>query len=280
MNIDFFFNYAYDVIKKLGTNEKDSYINLDEKFNRSNTLKNFYEIYSNKDIQNDSTSQKLYKSFFKFFFFRYFILLIIRIYTTLADFIGPVIMGKILGITNTLTLSDDDKYLCYFLIFLFILVNFLRIILGHFYEYNLKIYRHQIEFIVSDLVYNKIINLKNGNKLDSKITRLFDDDTRIISDFFINANYLWELPFSILFALYATYLQVSYSFIPGLIFAILLLFVNYKIAINITRTNEELNEPRLLKKNYEFIAIKNIKSIKYFSMEKYFLDKIYVIFIK
>ena len=275
MKVDFFFNNAYDSINNLGSDKK-SYIKLEEKYNRSNTLKNFYNIYLNQVNQNISISQKLFKSFIKFFLCRYLIILLIRIYTSLADVVGPILMGKILGTTNTLTLSEDEKYICYLLIFIFILINFLRIILGHYYEYNLKIFRHQIEFIISDLVYNKIINLRNGNKIDSKITRLFDEDIRIISDIFMNINYLWELPFSIMFALYATYLQVSYSFFPGLIFAILLLYVNYKIAINITRTNEELNDPRLNKKNYELIAIKNIKSIKYFSMEKYFLDKIYV----
>ena len=90
---------------------------------------------------------------------------------------------------------------------------------------------------------------------------------------------LGNFPLVLVLHYFFTYLQVSFDFIPGLIFGILLIFLNYHLAINFMSTSHYMKTPRTLRKQSELIAIKNIKNVKYFSLEKYFLDEIYVIFI-
>ena len=108
------------------------------------------------------------------------------------------------------------------------------------------------------------------------MSEIFGSELNSFFGLFININYAWELPFSIGFALYLTYKQVSYAFIPGLIFALFLIFLNYKVAINIISSSQDMKEPRTQRKQAELTAIKNIKNVKYFSLEKYFLAEIYV----
>ena len=113
--------------------------------------------------------------------------------------------------------------------------------------------------------------------MDAEVSEIFGCEIGSFYHLFININYAWELPFSIGFALYLTYKQVNFAFIPGLIFALILIFLNYMVAINIMSSSQDMKIPRTLRKQVELIAIKNIKNVKYFSLEKYFLDEIYVI---
>jgi ABC-type bacteriocin/lantibiotic exporter with double-glycine peptidase domain len=275
MSDDLFFRTTFKAISALSDGKK-VLLEPNENFNRENTLKHFYSIY--ESYAKLEPASRMFRSLAKMFGIRYILLLLIRIYYVIIDFSGPIIMGTILGkTTGALEIETEDKEYCYCLIIVFIVANLIKIIVSHQYVYGLKVFESQIEIIVSDLAYKKILKLKgNVNKLEAKIIRLINDDCWQIANFFHACNYLWELPFNIIFALYVTFLQVSYAFIPGLLFAILLLYVNYRIAISINRTNDDLNQPRLNRKDIELIALKNIKSVKFFSMEKYFLNKILV----
>jgi hypothetical protein len=275
---DLFFTSANKAISDL-SKDKECLLGPDDAYNRKNTVESFYKIYDT--YADNEISSRMLRSFFKFFGFRFLFLLFVRVYVVLSEFSGPMIMGRILGITTgSLDISENDRHYCYFLVLAFIFMNFLKIIIQHYYEYGLKKFESQVEIIVSDLAFKKILRLKsNVSQLDAKVTRLLNDDYWYIANFFENCNYLWELPFNIIFALYATYLQVSYAFIPGLLFVIVLLYVNSKIAMSVNKTNDEITHPRLNKKDMELIALKNIKSVKFFSMEKYFLNKILVKFV-
>ena len=71
-------------------------------------------------------------------------------------------------------------------------------------------------------------------------------------------------------------MQVSVAFLPGLLFAVILLYINYKIALSITSTNEELYKVRLDRQDLEILALKNMKSIKFEFLENFFIKKIFV----
>lgn len=279
MEKDYFFTSTYKLIDSVKNNKEkkeEYFIEMNEKNSPENTLKHFYSIYNTTEYKDKKI--KLRKSFIRFFWKSYFILFLIRAFNIYVDFKGPMIMGNILGITTKNNiLSEEDKYECYYSIVHFILMNFTKILISTYYDYRLDIYKNQLTIILSDMIYKKLLKLPgNISKIEAKVTKMLEDDISNIYNLFFNLNYIWELPFDIIFALYTLYLQVSYSFIPGLLFTIILLIVNYKIAISSSSTNEGLYKSRLKRKENELIAIKNIKSVKFFSMERYFLDKIYV----
>jgi hypothetical protein len=148
------------------------------------------------------------------------------------------------------------------------------------FNYNLNLIRNQIEIIVNDLIYKKILVLgKNSKNSEAKITKFLNDDISTFFGYFINLNRSWELPIEIILAIYGTYKHVSMAFLPGLLFAIILLYVNYQIAFSITNTNKDLYKVRLDRQELEILALKNVKSIKFEFLEKFFLDKIFVKYI-
>lgn len=281
--------------------DKD-YIDVNENFNQENTLKNFYNIY-NKEIEKENENfhniEKEYnlekkiilytnletkilkKTIFKFFLKIFFYIFLIRVVNVSSDFFSPIILGKILGITTNTTKNLDlyEKKFCYFLIGFFIISNLTRILTSMIFNYNLNLIRNQIEIIVNNLIFNKILVISQKSKnLEAKITKFVNDDISIFFGFFINLNRSWELPIEIILAIYGTYMQVSVAFLPGLLFAVILLYINYKIALSITSTNEELYKVRLDRQDLEILALKNVKSIKFEFLENFFIKKIFVNF--
>ncbi len=276
---------------------EDDFIEVNKKFNQSNTLNKFYNIYgrekekylksnSNEDKANnnlkylvDAESEILKKTIFNFFRGIFFYIFLIRILNVTSDFLAPFIIGKLLGLStkSDKNLEKSEKMLCFIYITIFILSCLTRIFTSMIFNYNLSLIRNQIEFIVNDLIYKKILVIKKDAKnLEGKITKFLNDDISTFFGFIINLNRTWELPIEIFIATYGVYKNVSFAFIPGLLFAIILLYVNYRIAVNITDTNKDLYKVRLERQQMEILALKNVKSIKFEFLENFFIEKIFV----
>jgi len=285
--------------------EDKDFIETNENYNQKNTINNFYKIYNeektkyfdqqknkimlepsikdNLEFKVDSEIKILKKTIFNFFKYIFFYIFIIRIMNVASDFLGPLLLGKLLGLTtkSEKNLENSEKIYCYFYIFLFILSSLTRIFTSMIYNYNLNIIRNQIDIIVNDLIYKKILILgKKSKRSEAKITKFLNDDVSTFFCYFINLNRAWELPIEIILAIYGTYKQVSLAFLPGLLFAIILLYINYRIAISITNTNKDLYKVRLNRQEFEILAMKNLKSIKFEFIEQFFLQKIFVSIIR
>jgi len=302
-------------VKRINTNnemnknkEKDikesDYIDINEKYNQKNTLKSFYKVYNEEKTSYNSTHESksekenknkneieflieseaeiLKKTIFRFFKGIFFYIFLIRVLNVSSDFFAPLLLGKLLGITTKTEMNLDNrvKYECYAYIIIFIISCLTRIFTSMIFNYNLNLIRNQIEIIVNDLIYKKILVLgKNSKNSEAKITKFLNDDISTFFGYFINLNRSWELPIEIILAIYGTYKHVSMAFLPGLLFAIILLYVNYQIAFSITNTNKDLYKVRLDRQELEILALKNVKSIKFEFLEKFFLDKIFVKYI-
>jgi hypothetical protein len=202
MDNDYFFRKVFKFIKYAHNpkNRKKEFVEIPDKYNSENTLNNFYIIYDNLPL-NLTIKGKMYKTFFYVFGIKYLLLVIFRIFITLSEFTGPLIMAKILGITSkAFDLSNEEKEVCYYYILTFITFTFARIMVSNYYGYLLKLFKIQITTIISDLIYKKILklNFNEGNiQIQAEISKVFSEDIAWVFHFFINANYLWELPFSI-----------------------------------------------------------------------------------
>jgi ABC-type multidrug transport system fused ATPase/permease subunit len=275
-------NIYYNNIK----NKKNSadYVEPDNKYQVDQTLNEFNKIYNNINLCNNiDLEEKIKRSFYLFFKSSFLIITIIRLFELALQFLNPYILGKILNITTTKSfLTEQEKYFSYFSIASFIIIYFLKILLNSQFNYRQTLLRYQIKTIVSDLTLKKIMKMPINSikNIDAKATKIINEDTNEIFNLLININQSWVLPLELFLALYSTYTQVKFFFLPGLIFAIVLLVLNYYIAVAITDTNVKLNEPRLNRKEIEIMAIKNIKTVKLFGLEKYFLDKIFVKYIR
>lgn len=290
-------------LEKYDLNDGD-YIDVNINYNQKNTLEKFYKIYNQEKVlyeqfssqngfdrvlPNDKKtkikylakkeSEILNRTCFQFFKRIFLYIFLVRIVNVASDFFGPLLLGKLLGITTqtSINLQAWEKNICYFYIFLFIASNLTRIFSSMIFNYNLNLIRNQIEIIVNDLIFKKVLVVsKKAKNYQAKITKFLNDDISTFFGFFINLNRSWELPIEIILAIYGTYKHVSMAFLPGLLFAIVLLYANYRIAVNITDTNKELYKVRLDRQEHELLALKNLKSIKFEFLEKFFIEKIYV----
>lgn len=279
--------------------KETDFININENYNHKKTISSFFKLYEKEKLdyksiedlkENDknknsieflieSEAEILKKTVFKFFRGIFFYVFLIRVLNVSSDFFAPLLLGKLLGITTKTEKNLDitEKYECYAYIVLFIFSCLTRIFTSMIFNYNLNLIRNQIDVIVNDLIFKKILVLgKNSKNSEAKITKFLNDDISTFFCFFINLNRSWELPIEIILAIYGTYKHVSLSFLPGLLFAIILLYVNYRIAISITNTNKDLYKVRLDRQEMEILALKNVKSIKFEFMENFFLNKIFV----
>lgn len=278
--------------------EKDFFIDVNQKYSQESTLENFYKIYEEEKIFYEKKFQKeknltekseifekessiIKNTSFRFFKNLFFYIFLIRVINVASDFVGPFALGKLLGITTKKTkefLDQDEKNICYFYIILFLGSNLIRIFTSTIFNYNLNMIRNQINLIVNDLIFKKtlIISKNLVKNSEAKINKFLNEDISTFFCFFINLNRTWELPIEIILAIYGTYTNVSMAFLPGLIFAIFLLFLNYKIADSITSTNKELYDIRLKRQELEITALRNYKNLKFSILEDYFIGKIFV----
>lgn len=123
-------------------------------------------------------------------------------------------------------------------------------------------------------IYSKGLEAKGLHEAKPEILNLMSTDTDRIVNSCISFHSFWSIPFQLFTTLYLLYTQLKFAFVPGVIFAIILIPINRYIAVKIGSLSSLLMSAKDKRVSLTTEAMTGAKQIKMQSLEDIFVEKI------
>jgi ATP-binding cassette, subfamily C (CFTR/MRP), member 10 len=123
-------------------------------------------------------------------------------------------------------------------------------------------------------IYAKGIESKGLHEAKPEILNLMSTDTDRIVNSCISFHSFWSIPFQLFTTLYLLYTQLKFAFVPGVIFAIILIPINRYIAVKIGKLSSFLMTAKDKRVSLTTEAMTGAKQIKMQALEDIFIERI------
>lgn len=123
-------------------------------------------------------------------------------------------------------------------------------------------------------VYAKGLEAKGLHEAKPEILNLMSTDTDRIVNSCISFHSFWSIPFQLFTTLYLLYTQLSFAFVPAVVFAILLIPINRYIAVKIGSLSAHLMTAKDKRVSLTNEAMTGAKQIKMQAFEDIFIERI------
>ncbi|XP_067143928.1 LOW QUALITY PROTEIN: ATP-binding cassette sub-family C member 10 [Centruroides vittatus] len=204
----------------------------------------------------------------------YYFLGILKIVSDALNFCGPLLLNYLVSYFEEK--NDSISLGCYYAAGLFG-VTLLNSFCSTHFSYLINCVGLKIRVSLITAVYRKILNVNKStlSKFNSgEIVNFMNTDTDRVVNFCQSFHEVWSLPLQIAIALFLLYNQVGIAFVSGVVFAVLLVPINQKIASKIGKLSQLMME----KKDERIVFMKElltgIRVIKMHYWEDVFASKI------
>ncbi|EFA03658.1 probable multidrug resistance-associated protein lethal(2)03659 [Tribolium castaneum] len=218
----------------------------------------------------ERASPSLWKALWKTFHFEFVALCLLFIISEFTFKISqPWLVAKLM---EEIINSKNEYYLYGFLV---ILVNFLSVIVGHFYHLKVQHLGMKIRISCCSLIYQKALKISKQVESESKMGKIVNLLSNDVNRFDLAPMHLINLivaPFETLFVIFSLYATVGTTAVSGIVFlAVFMPLQMYMGKLTTTyRLKSATNTDRRIKLMNEIIT--GIKVIKMFVWEKLFVD--------
>ena len=243
------------------------------------------DIFAKNLKKSDTLEVKhaLLATFNKTFGYRYYPLGLVKVFADLIAFAGPLLLNYLVNFIEDPSEAIWHGYL--YAGFLFT-STLLSSTLSTHYSFQVSKVQVAVRAAVTSTVYRKAIYARRGATQKNhttgsgslittgEIVNLMSTDCDRIANFCASFHQFWSLPLQIAVALYLLYQQLGISYLAGLVFTLLLIPINRKIAVKIGILSTTMMAHKDNRVNVMNEILHGIRVIKFYAWEKLFEAKI------
>jgi ATP-binding cassette subfamily C (CFTR/MRP) protein 10 len=220
-------------------------------------------------FQRDINSfRTLFKALHRSFGLEFYLIGILRLLSDVSNFFGPLLLGELLKAG----MEENNKNSYYFAIGLFV-TSAISAFCGVHFNWKISLISAKMRTALVSSIYNKALDAKNLNATPDILNLMSTDTDRIVNSC-ISFHSFWSIPFQLFTTLYLLYTQLKFAFIPGVIFAIILIPINRYIATKISVYSKSLMEAKDKRVKLTTEALIGVKQIKLQALEDIFTERI------
>lgn len=221
--------------------------------------------------KNLNTSKSLFKALHRSFGFEFYLIGILRLFSDLSNFAGPMLLGGLLrsGIGET-----KNSQIAYYYAAALFGTTLISAIAGVHFNWKISIVSTKMRTSLVSAIYSKGLEAKGLHEAKPEILNLMSTDTDRIVNSCISFHSFWSIPFQLFTTLYLLYTQLGVAFVSGVIFAVLLIPINRYIALKIGKLSAFLMTAKDKRVQLTTETLTGAKQIKMQALEDIFTDKI------
>ncbi|XP_055546475.1 ATP-binding cassette sub-family C member 10 [Wyeomyia smithii] len=230
------------------------------------------------------TVQSLFKSLHKSFGWEFYLIGILRLLADLSGFAGPILLGGLLrseNHTNGTVGHITDCENCnttdmrpYFYALGLLTSTLISCFAGVHFNWRMTLISIKMRMSLVTAIYRKSLTAKGLQNAKPDILNLMSTDTDRIVGSCISFHSMWSIPFQLFSTLYLLYTQLGLAFLAGVTFAVILIPINRKIAMEIGQLSQGLMTAKDARISITTETITGAKQIKLNAWEDVFIDKI------
>lgn len=222
--------------------------------------------------QNIHRSRTLFHALHSSFGKEFYLIGFLRLVADTSGFAGPLLLGGLLHSE----FDEDARFTSEALMYatgLFLAAMLASYCTVHF-NWRISMVTIKMRIGMVSAIYRKSLEAKGLHSARPDILNLMSTDTDRIVNSCISFHSFWSIPLQLFVSLYLLYTQVGSAFIAGLIFAIILIPINKKIASQIGKLSVDLmsrKDERVLTTSE---VLSGARQIKLNAWEDIFINKI------
>lgn len=231
---------------------------------------------SDKFQVNLRTALTLFKALHRSFGLEFYFIGVLRLISDLSSFGGPLLLG---GLLRT-GMNDDDQesnYESYYYAGGLFLSTLISAITSVHFNWKISIVSAKMRTAIISAIYAKTLEANGLHDAKPEILNLMSTDCDRIVNSCISFHSFWSIPFQLFTTLYLLYTQLKFAFVPGVIFAIILIPINRYIAVKIGELSGSLMSAKDKRVQLTTEALTGSKQIKMQALEDIFMEKIDVL---
>ncbi|XP_052895366.1 ATP-binding cassette sub-family C member 10 isoform X1 [Anopheles moucheti] len=230
-----------------------------------------------------NTTTSLLKALHKCFGWEFYLIGLLRLLGDLSGFAGPILLGGLLrsednGNATTPTDPTDLNVVTDFRAYYYALALFISALVSAFaavhFNWRMTFVSSKMRMSIVTAIYQKSLTAKQLQTARPEILNLMSTDTDRIVNSCISFHSFWSIPFQLFTTLYLLYTQLGVAFVAGVLFAVLLIPINRKIAQKIGQLSQGLMTAKDGRVTITTEAISGAKDIKLNAWEDVFIGKI------
>jgi len=218
----------------------------------------------------------LFKALHRSFAFEFYLIGILRLISDLTSFGGPLLLGGLLraGMNEK---NDGNNYESYYYAGGLFGCTLISAVTNVHFNWKISIVSGKMKTAIISSIYTKTLEAKGLHDSKPEILNLMSTDCDRIVNSCISFHSFWSIPFQLFATLYLLYTQLKFAFIPGVIFAIILIPINRYIAVKIGTLSASLMTAKDKRVQLTTEALTGSKQIKMQALEDIFTEKIEVL---
>ncbi|XP_058055743.1 ATP-binding cassette sub-family C member 10 [Anopheles bellator] len=276
----FVFNWVRPLIAKGASGKLRT---NDDLFDLPESL-NLQRIVSKLQVALDETAS-LFKSLHRCFGWEFYLIGLLRLVADLAGFAGPILLGGLLRSENQPNVTDPSPtvpdepgqpkdFKAYYYALGLLCSTMISCFAGVHFNWRMTLISSKMRMSIVTAIYRKSLTAKRVLNVRSEILNLMSTDTDRIVNSCVSFHSFWSIPFQLFTTLYLLYTQLGVAFAAGLLFALLLIPINRKIAQTIAALSEGLMGAKDTRITITSESICGAKEIKLNAWEDVFIQRI------
>uniref|UniRef100_A0A182RBN2 ABC-type xenobiotic transporter n=1 Tax=Anopheles funestus TaxID=62324 RepID=A0A182RBN2_ANOFN len=231
-----------------------------------------------------NTTTSLLKALHRCFGWEFYLVGLLRLFGDLSGFAGPILLGGLLrtednGNGTTITDPTDPNAMVDYRAYYYALGLFISALVSAFsavhFNWRMTFVSSKMRMSIVTAIYQKSLTAKQLQTARPEILNLMSTDTDRIVNSCISFHSFWSIPFQLFTTLYLLYTQLGVAFVAGVLFAVLLIPINRKIAQKIGQLSQGLMSAKDGRVTITTEAISGAKDIKLNAWEDVFIGKIH-----
>jgi ATP-binding cassette, subfamily C (CFTR/MRP), member 10 len=221
--------------------------------------------------RNLNASKSLFKALHRSFGVEFYAIGILRLFSDLANFLGPLLLG---GLLRSGAEIDDQNKKAYYYAFGLFGTTIISALCGVHFNWKISIVSTKMRTSLVSAIYSKALEAKVFSEANPEILNLMSTDTDRIVGSCISFHSFWSIPFQLAVTLYLLYTQLGVAFVSGVAFAVILIPINRFIALKIGKLSADLMSAKDKRVQLTTEALNGAKQVKLQALEDIFTDRI------
>uniref|UniRef100_A0A182IX99 ABC-type xenobiotic transporter n=1 Tax=Anopheles atroparvus TaxID=41427 RepID=A0A182IX99_ANOAO len=231
-------------------------------------------------------TRSLFKALHRCFGWEFYLIGLLRLLGDLSGFAGPILLGSLLrnefgnnGTSPTIPPDDGDAgrpvdFRPYYYALGLLSSTVISAFAGVHFNWRMTFVSSKMRIAIVTAIYQKSLTAKRLQTARPEILNLMSTDTDRIVNSCVSFHSFWSIPFQLFTTLYLLYTQLGIAFAAGVLFAVLLIPINRKIAQKIAQLSQGLMSAKDARVSVTTESIGGAKDIKLNAWEDVFISKI------
>ncbi|XP_077991202.1 ATP-binding cassette sub-family C member 10-like [Glandiceps talaboti] len=223
---------------------------------------------------NENIDVTLLQALHKCFGLKFYSLGLLKLISDCLNLAGPVLLNYLVSYMERPT---EATRLGYYYAAGLLLTTFLSAMCSVHFNYLVNKISLQARAALVTSIYHKALSV--GSTTLSKfstgeIVNFMSTDVDRVRNFGVSFHAFWSLPVQVAIAFYLLYQQIQLTFLVGVGVMVLLIPLNYMLAMKIGKLNQDLMKRKDNRVKMISEVLFGIRVIKFFAWERHFTDKI------